>query len=257
MFWPFDSDTSDFYDVYNGESVNNITYTSPGYTGYGSALSLHRSLSQYVVVSKYLDLSYTSFTFEVWINTATISISNNNLSDNAIIGQCDSLTADKCLSLALRNGRVLMSFYGNDLSGSTVLTVGRWYHIAYVYDYTVSNQIIYVNGVLDGSQISNPYLGTVGNLTIGTSMLLTSNNYFDGFIDQLYFVSRAKNATEILSDATLVVYYSFDGNPTSDSGPLYINGTSVNATYVSGRLGQALSFASNGYFRGTGFTQLG
>lgn len=55
---------------------------------------------------------------------------------------------------------------------------------------------------------------------------------------------RSKNATEVLSDATLVTWNAFDGSY-SDSGPLNLNVTTSNVSFVSGRVNQAISFTSN------------
>jgi hypothetical protein len=57
---------------------------------------------------------------------------------------------------------------------------------------------------------------------------------------------RAKNASEILDDATLTTWQSFD-NPSSysDSGPLHLKVTAVNVTSVNGRVNQAITFTSN------------
>ena len=65
--WLFDGDANDLYNEYNGTVMNNATYLSPGYNGQGSALSLDSSQSQYVLVPKYKNLTYTSFTWEMWI----------------------------------------------------------------------------------------------------------------------------------------------------------------------------------------------
>ncbi len=57
---------------------------------------------------------------------------------------------------------------------------------------------------------------------------------------------QAKNASEILDDATLTTWHSFDSSsPYSDSGPLRLTVTAVNVTSVSGRVNQAISFTSN------------
>ncbi len=66
IFWSFDSNYDDLYNVYNGIGINNVSFVSPGYTGYGSALSLNASKSEYVLVSKFLNMTYTSFTWELW-----------------------------------------------------------------------------------------------------------------------------------------------------------------------------------------------
>ncbi len=47
--------------------MNNCTFHSPGYTGYNrSALSVNASNSQYVLISQFLNMTYTSFTWEMW-----------------------------------------------------------------------------------------------------------------------------------------------------------------------------------------------
>jgi hypothetical protein len=66
IFWSFDSNYDDLYNVYNGVGINNCSFYSPGYTGYGSALSLNASILQYVLVSQFLNMTYTSFTWEMW-----------------------------------------------------------------------------------------------------------------------------------------------------------------------------------------------
>jgi hypothetical protein len=84
--------------------------------------------------------------------------------------------------------------------------------------------------------------------------------YFTGNIDQVSLVTRAKTATEIQNEATLVCYYSFDSNPYVDSGPLGLNGLAVNATTASGKGGinDAISFTSaSSYFVVGGLTRLG
>ena len=66
MFWPLDSTYTDLYNGYNGIGVNSPTFVSPGYNGYGSALSINASNSQYALVSIYKNMTYTSFTWEIW-----------------------------------------------------------------------------------------------------------------------------------------------------------------------------------------------
>ncbi len=96
-------------------------------------------------------------------------------------------------------------------------------------------------------------------LTIGTNAVNAPYNYFDGCLDSIAFFSRAKNATEVLLDATLVAYLPFDGNTLLDSGPLLINGTGTNYTYTSsGRLNGALSLpGSSSSVQITGLRRIG
>jgi hypothetical protein len=56
---------------------------------------------------------------------------------------------------------------------------------------------------------------------------------------------RAKNSSEILDDARLVTWHSFDNRSYYDSGPLNLRVTAVNVTLVDGRVNQAISFTSS------------
>ena len=61
---------------------------------------------------------------------------------------------------------------------------------------------------------------------------------------------RAKQPSEILDDATLVTWNSFDAVPYSDSGPLNLSITTSDLTSASGRENQAISFnSSSSYYQ--------
>jgi hypothetical protein len=97
------------------------------------------------------------------------------------------------------------------------------------------------------------------SLTIGTNAVNAPNNYFDGCLDSVAYFGRAKNATEVLYDATVVAYLSFDGNTLLDSGPLLTNGTGTNYSFTSsGRVNQSLTLSgSSSYAQITGLLRIG
>jgi hypothetical protein len=66
IFWSFDSNYYNLYNVYNDVGINNPTFVSPGYTGYGLSINLNGINSHYVLVSTYLNMTFTSFTWELW-----------------------------------------------------------------------------------------------------------------------------------------------------------------------------------------------
>ena len=147
-------------------------------------------------------MSGQSWTFEAWIKPSNLSIAG----DNSIIGQCEALSSDQCLYLVVRNRSLYMGFFGDDLIGGTTLVATNWYHVAYVFDSANVAQRVYFNGVQDASRVTtSAYRGNSGILMIGTtSIFMTSNNMFNGWIDNLYFINRMKSASEILDDATLL-----------------------------------------------------
>ncbi|CAF4118355.1 unnamed protein product, partial [Rotaria sordida] len=260
-YWTFDGTIADFYGVYGGQLINSAGYTSSGsttqpYVGHGRALSLTSSSTQsFLVSTPFFDLSYTSFTIEAWIYSTLLT------GDHGIFGQCQCATCEnQCFYLIIRNSRLYIDFTSNYLSGSTTLSNGTWYHIAFVYNYETRQQILYLNGIQDAVKSSaQPYQGQNGSIHIGSTQVYSTTNYYNGFIDNVLVTTRAKSSTEILRDASLMAYYSFDlPNPTVDSGPNGLDGTSNNTVTVTGYINQAMRIlgTSTSYFRAYGFYQI-
>ena len=260
VLWTFDNTLNDLSGTYVGSGLNSPSFVS-GINGYGSALAVNGSLAQCASVTPYLNMSYISFTWEFWIYP-TITPSG----DSMFIGQCTaSGTVGGCLIFMTRSDVMWFAFWGDDVVGSTLIPANRWSHMAFVYDITASIKYIYLNGVLEATQNS------VGPLRVGSTMLtfgcLTGNggasygNFYTGYIDQMLYNSRVKNASEILDDASLVVYFRFlSSTPTLDSGPNYINGTLSGGAVstASGIVNQAINFPTAGsYFQVNGLVLLG
>ncbi|CAF1286309.1 unnamed protein product, partial [Rotaria sordida] len=257
-YWTFDGTIADFYGVYGGQLINSAGYTPSGsttqpYVGHGRALSLTSSSTQsFLVSTPFFDLSYTSFTIEAWIYSTLLT------GDHGIFGQCQCATCEnQCFYLIIRNSRLYIDFTSNYLSGSTTLSSGGLYHIAFVYNYETRQQILYLNGIQDAIKSSaQPYQGQSGSIEIGSAQVYSTTNYFYGYIDNLLVTTSARSSTVILRDASLLAYYSFDSpNPTVDSGPNGLDGTSSNTVTVTGRINQAMRFlgSSTSYFRAYGF----
>ena len=260
VLWTFDNTLNDLAGGFTGTAVNSPSYVT-GVNGYGSALSLNGTGSQCVAVNPYLNMSYISFTWEFWM-FPTVMPSG----DNMFIGQCSqSNTVGRCMEFMLRNDIMLFAFWGDDVGGSTPINASRWYHMAFVYDLASNRKFIYLDGVLEGTQNSiGPLRVTSAMLTFGC--LTTNNggsylNFYTGYLDQMLYTSRFKNASEILDDATLVAYYRFlSSAPLIDSGPNYINGSAAGGATVtlSGVVDQGMNFPVNGsYFQMTALVLLG
>lgn len=150
-----------------------------------------------------------------------------------MFGMCQTISMNLCMYLMIRQNRTYFAFYGNDCWGSTIVSTSRWYHFAFVYDYPALTQYIYLNGILECTHNSaSPFQATSGAITIGAinNTGPTPSSFWTGYIDQMAYVSRAKIATEVLMDATLAAYYSFDDLSYSDLGPNKINGVSHHLT---------------------------
>ncbi|CAF1159758.1 unnamed protein product [Adineta steineri] len=202
-----------------------------------------------------------SFTVEAWIYPLSISTGDPYV-DMMIYAQTSGSQIYQVMYMMLRNGTGYGAFYGDDVQGSTIFQALEWQHIAFTYDYTMTTQVIYINGVADAiNSQAPPCLSTGGIQTIG---VYTSYNggFYNGYIDQLEIsLGRAKSAAEILDDATLVAYYSMDdpNNPGGDSGPNQMTGVASGPfTSDQGRVGQSLLFYTNSsYIQITGLVLLG
>ncbi|CAF1051646.1 unnamed protein product [Rotaria sordida] len=157
-----------------------------------------------------------------------------------------------------------MSFAGDNCESSESVPLNTWTHAAFVFDKVTLAMSIYRNGNLVGYCISAlPLQGIENNVTIGYIpgiVAVYGSNFFQGYIDQLTIVNRAKSACEILDDATLATYYDFDNSPIlNDSGPNSLSSTSQFVSFTSsGYSSKAISFNnSTSYLQISGLTGLG
>jgi hypothetical protein len=216
---------------------------------------MNSSMNQsFLVNNTFLDLTFKSFTIEGWIYPTMLS------TDRGIFGQCQCTTCtNQCLYLMIHANHLYIGFTSNDLSGTTTISVNTWYHIAFVYNYQTQQQILYINGVQEAIKSNaQSYQGKTGNIQIGSTQFGSLTNFFNGYIDNVMLTTRAKAASEVLHDASVMAYYSFDlPYPNADSGPNGLNATSMNTTTVSGRVNYAMRFLiATAYFQAYGFYQI-
>ncbi|CAF3450355.1 unnamed protein product [Rotaria socialis] len=242
-FWPFDNNTLDLYGAYDGTLIGNGSYTT-SFLGYGAALNFVQSSSQFVsIASSQLLLNSRSFTIEAWIY-----LRGSAVTDYGIFGQCPSTSANLCFDFMTRSNRLYCAIYNNSVQGGSTLTLNTWYHVACVYDASTQTQSVWLNGVVDGSSSASAYQDTSGTTTIGAIYNSSSTVCLNGYIDQVRYETIAKTASEILDDATLYVYYSFDSSSLIDNGPNGINGTSFgNLMFTAGRVNEAAQFSAGAY----------
>ena len=149
-----------------------------------------------------------------------------------MLGLCQTPTNSSCLFLMIRENAPFFAFHSNDCPGKTIILTHRWYHFAFVYDYPLQTQYIYLNGRIECThESSHPFIASEGALTIGAitdSNRPTPNLFWTGYIDAVSCISEAKSAAEILLDATLVAHYSFDSSTDYhlDVGPNQMHGVS-------------------------------
>ena len=105
------------------------------------------------VAQPFLPLFNRSWTFEAWIYLPNVTSGV----EYPLVWQSEQTVWDKCLHLLVRNRRLLLGFYSDDLPGTTDLIASRWYHVAFVFDGVTRNQSVYLDGLIDASR---PSFGT-------------------------------------------------------------------------------------------------
>ena len=161
---------------YNGIGINTPTYYTPGINGYGYALFVKESEQQYVSIPKYRNLLFSSFTIEMWLYP---NILTGN--DDGLFSQNYAQVADQSLHCTVRNSVMFLGFFYDDLGGSTTIETKMWYHVAFVFDYSILTQKIYLNGILDATRHSSCYQGLNTSISIGrTAQRPDSPDYFTG-----------------------------------------------------------------------------
>lgn len=242
-FWSFDNNLRDSYNNFDANSSGNPSFVS-SYLGSGAALSLTRTSSQYAaVIYSQLLFNSTSFTIEAWVYPIGLTTA-----DFGIFGQCHAATTNMCMFFIIRNYKLCCGFWNNDLLGTTNVAMNTWSHVACVYDLSAQTQTVFLNGIADGSRSSPPYTGSVGHTTIGVGYLTApGSNFFNGYLDQMRFSLRAKNATEMFYSAVIVTSYSFANGSIADNGPNGVNATVTGTvTSTTGRVNEGLRFYGNG-----------
>jgi len=131
ILWTFDNNLNDFYENYPGNGINSPTYSSPGINGYGSCLYLNAANKQSITVNSppFLNMAYTSFSWNGWIKPTTLHNSIATGFDSALFGQFHQNTIDYSFYITIREQKPYFGFYLDDIQGTTILSVGKWYHV--------------------------------------------------------------------------------------------------------------------------------
>ncbi len=148
--------------------------------------------TSYVSVPSATNLNFTNaLTIEGWVKPST------NNSNNGLIYKGDHLGSQGVYSLHFENNnRMKFRLNGGagQVTGTTSLTDGQWYHVAAVYDQM--SMRIYVNGVLDASQAYTAAVAT-NNAPLIIGSYFSPGYSFRGLVDEVSLYSRALTATEL------------------------------------------------------------
>jgi hypothetical protein len=159
------------------------------------------------------------------------------------------------ISMNVTNGALSFTLGSNSvINAAPVLSTDQWHHFGFVYDATQQTAIIYIDGNAEvtGTPVKSEIVSNPNN-----SLVIVGAGY-QGYIDQLSLLLKAKSAMEILWDATTAGYYPLDVLYSLDKGPNGINATASNVIPIYGWPNNALNFNISGStYQTGGFTELG
>ena len=255
-WWPGDGHPFDIVDGNHGILSGDATYTGDkvgqafSFDGAGDLVE--------VAANSNLDISDNSpFSIDAWIKIASFSETYMQIVDrgNAYSGPG--------YSFGLENEYVIFQ-YGvieGHTTGSTPLSLDRWYHIAVTFDGVQGN--IFVDGQLDGTKV----VAATSTNNVASALNIGGRNgpgepnrwYFSGLIDEVEIFNRALSAAEIWAiynagsagkikptgaiptPAGMVSWWPADGHRFDiiDGNHGTLTG---DATFTGGKVGQAFSF---------------
>ncbi|MBD3246338.1 MAG: hypothetical protein GF333_04940 [Candidatus Omnitrophica bacterium] len=208
-WWKFDdgagTSASDSQGSNTGTLTNGPTWSTDLANGTNS-LSFDSSDSEYVEVSDSSDLDNTSaFTITAWVKPSTLDgnaraiVSKRNDPDDNQAYSVFFYTDDKLY--------VDVDGTGDRFSSDTTFSTDQWYHIAVVYDGSLSADQrvkVYVDGALDttASETSASIADYSSDFYVGI-MNSGYTDSFDGIIDEVKYYDSALTATEVSDDYEL------------------------------------------------------
>jgi hypothetical protein len=179
-------------------SGNNNLGTIQGATWvagkYNNALSFNGTSSRVDIVDSATLHLTTGMTLEAWVKPAT---SGNTWQNVVYKGNDNYYLMAKSPTAGRPAGGGTIGGVKNTVSGTSVLPVGVWSHLAATYD--GASLRLYVNGVQVASVAKTGNIKTSGNLLqIGGNTIF--GQYFKGVIDEVKVYNRALSKAQIQAD---------------------------------------------------------
>ena len=185
-YWKFDEGSGTTAADSRGGTTGNLTNSPTWVTGKsGNALDFN-GINNYVQIDSG---QFASCSMSAWIKPggATVALQN-------IIGGTNSLGQADFLSYISLNDDWLTIYNGSSYIYGNHFGFGGWNHVAFTFDGTTGNFIMYQNGSQTQTGHSNYY--NCRATSIGMFSIV-SGRYFNGTIDEVMIFNRALSAGEI------------------------------------------------------------
>ena len=203
-WWPGDGNAADIVGGNHGTAENGATFS----TGMvAQAFSLNGTQDIFIGNPNALRIT-GSITLDAWVNPSTVPPNNQLMSivtkwfSEGVSGDSYGLflSPDESGNLFLLGAISEPNSEDPGMIGGTRIPLNTWTHVAMTYDATTGENILYVNGVLDGVRTrTGGILDSTTNVYIGRQDDTDFPRFFSGEIDEVEIFNRVLRSDEILS----------------------------------------------------------
>jgi hypothetical protein len=259
--WKLDGNTQDS----SARALNGTLAGSPDYVGGQSSmpdpsdLALRLDGSITAVNAPHAIDTDRSFSVSAWARIDAAGSAQTVVSEDGTKTSAFKLQAraDGKWGFAMFNADTATAGTTKDEVSGGAVQVGRWTHLAGVYDASAKQILLYVDGLLIGSVAHTQSWNSAGGLQIGRAKWTGYTEYVKGAIDDVSAYARALFGSEIQTmagrDLSLVHNYAFNessGRNAADSVGSRV-ATLAGGAFVPGRVGNAVSFNGKPEFAST------
>ena len=193
-------------------------------TAVNTALAFNGSTHYVEGTNASLPLGNAARTLEAWVYPTVAG-------SNGVVFNYGTPTTNLRAGMLLINGKLYYVGENNDLSGTTVLPLNAWSHVAATYDGATLK--LYVNGVLDAQNNPGAFNTTGTTWRIAQRAAPQTGEFLTGRVDEVRVWNSARTAAQVKaamsaslpgSTAGLVAYYRLN----EGSGPTVADATASN-----------------------------
>ena len=189
----------------SGDGYNATLNNTPTWTGGTSGYFNFDGSNEYAVIADNAALRLTTFTFSAWVIADDVTdvggdyltLYDDRETDSSgngfFLGIYDS--TQTWMAAATSAGGFLHHTGSTNYSG-TVVSPGKWYHIALTVDETNDVSTLYENGILIGSNTCDGYTASTASKMIG-KQAYGNTRYWDGKVSTVLINDRALSAAEL------------------------------------------------------------
>lgn len=165
---------------------------------------------QYIQLVRSPYLFNTTFTISIWLKPETLRSQVYSLVSQVYL-------AAPSLIISIIDGSAAMHIYGTHLRSPRKLKYSEWQYVTFVFDQQNLSMIIYIDGILSVQGVIQYLEHEKFEIKLTSIGEYDAFNQYNGLMDQLSIAFINKSNIDILDEATLVVYYNFEGDDQKNS----------------------------------------